>query len=217
MTGFRKRQLAGTLAAALAVAPALGLAQVPGGPGEPLPIPSPAPPAPEPDEPAPEGPEERAARLDALFAELGEPGRADWEKVEARITRIWSQSGSPAMDLLLRRGNEALEAQDYPTAIEHFSALVELAPDFAEGWNARATAFYLMGELSLSMADIEHVLALEPRHFGALSGLGFIFEAMDEPEQALAAFQAVHALNPNRPSVNEAITRLERMTGEAEL
>ena len=92
-----------------------------------------------------------------------------------------------------------------------------MAPDFAEGWNARATIFFLMGELSLSMADIEHVLALEPRHFGALSGLGFIFEAMDEPELALEAFEAVHALNPNRPNVSEAITRLERMTGETEL
>jgi len=74
-----------------------------------------------------------------------------------------------------------------------------------------------MGEFSLSMADIEHVLVLEPRHFGALSGLGFMFEAMDQPELALEAFEAVHALNPNRPNVNEAITRLERMTGDADL
>ena len=66
-------------------------------------------------------------------------------------------------------------------------------------------------------SDIEHVLVLEPRHFGALSGLGFMFEAMDEPSMALKAFEAVHALNPNRPNVNEAITRLQRMTGEAEL
>ena len=85
------------------------------------------------------------------------------------------------MDLLLQRGSDAIEAEDYPPAVEHLSALVELPPDFAEGWNARATAFYLMDEYSLSMADVEHVLVLEPRHFGALSGLGFMFEAMDEP------------------------------------
>jgi tetratricopeptide (TPR) repeat protein len=204
------------------VAPVAASAQVPGMPPDVLPF-SPTPEVPgagddaAPDAPVPEAPAERAERLDTLFAELKQPGREDWERIEGEITRIWSRSGSPAMDLLLRRGNEALEAEDYPTAVEHFSALVEMAPGFAEGWNARATVFFLMGELSLSMADIEHVLAIEPRHFGALSGLGFIFEAMDEPERALAAFEAVHALNPNRPSVSEAITRLERSAGETEL
>lgn len=221
MTGFRKRQLAGALAVALWTAPAAVSAQSPGEPPFPSPdMPQPIPRAtPEiaPDEPDAELPADRVARLDALFAELAEPGREDWEKVEGQISGLWARSGSPAMDLLLRRGNEALEAEDYPTAVEHFSALVEMAPDFAEGWNARATAYYLMGEFSLSMADIEHVLVLEPRHFGALSGLGFMFEAMDEPELALEAFEAVHALNPNRPNVNEAITRLQRMTGEADL
>lgn len=223
MTRFRKRHLARALALAVVLAPVAApvtaSAQAPGMPPDALPFR----PSPElPDDaaagaPVPEGAAERAARLDALFAELAEPGREDWEKVEGEITRIWTRSGSPAMDLLFRRGHEALEAEDYPTAVEHFSALVEMAPDFAEGWNARATAFFVMGEFSLSMADIEHVLALEPRHFGALSGLGFILEAMDEPERALDAFAAVHALNPNRPNVSEAITRLERMTGAAEL
>jgi len=221
MTGFRKRQLAGLLAAALWTAPAAVSAQSPieppfPSPEMPDPLPGAAPEAAPEDQP-PEPPADRAARLDALFAELAEPGRADWEKVEGQIGGIWARSGSSAMDLLLRRGNEAMEAEDYPAAIEHFSALVEMAPDFAEGWNARATTYYLMGEFSLSMADIEHVLVLEPRHFGALSGLGFMFEAMDQPKLALEAFEAVHALNPNRPNVNEAITRLERMTGEADL
>lgn len=212
MTGFRKRQLAGLIAALLWAGP--GVAQGLG----PFPesLPGQLPPEPKPV-PEPERPADRAEKLDTLFAELKEPGREDWEKVERQIDAIWSRSGSPAMDLLLKRGNDAMEAEDYPTAIEHFSALVELAPDFAEGWNARATAFFLLGEYSLSMSDIEHVLVLEPRHFGALSGLGFMFEAMDEPSMALRAFEAVHALNPNRPNVNEAITRLQRMTGEAEL
>lgn len=218
MTGFRKRQLAGALVVAMSAMPGAASAQSPGEPPFPAPeMPAPIPPA-MPDEAAPEPlPADRAARLDALFAELAEPGRADWERVEGQIGGLWARSGSPAMDLLLRRGNEAMEAEDYPAAVEHFSALVEMAPDFAEGWNARATVYYLMGEFSLSMADIEHVLVLEPRHFGALSGLGFMFEAMDEPELALEAFEAVHALNPNRPNVNEAITRLQRTTGEADL
>lgn len=211
MTRFRKRHLAGVIVATLCAAALPAAAQ------EILPDAG-APAAAEPAAPAtPELPADRDARLDALFAELAEPGRSDWEKVEGEIGRIWARSGSASMDLLLRRGNEAMEAEDLPTAIEHFSALVELAPDFAEGWNARATAFYMMGEFSLSMADIEHVLVLEPRHFGALSGLAFIFEAMDEPARALEVFEAVHRITPNRPNVNESIARLERMTGEADL
>jgi tetratricopeptide (TPR) repeat protein len=160
---------------------------------------------------------DQAARLDQLFAELRQPGREDWERVEGEITKIWAQSGSASMDLLLVRGNAALEAQDYPAAVEHFSALVDHAPDFAEGWNGRATTFYLMGEYALSMTDVEHVLALEPRHFGALSGLAFMLEAMGETELALRALREVQALNPNRPNINDAVVRLQRMTGEAEL
>ena len=113
---------------------------------------------------------EDAAKLDALFAELAEPGREDWERIEGEITRIWSRSGSDAMDLLLRRGNEALEAEDYGAALEHFTALTDHAPDFAEGWNARATTFYLMGEYALSIADVERVLALNPAAFRGAGG-----------------------------------------------
>ena len=202
MGGFQKRQLAGLLAAGLWLA-----------------IGAPASPqtAVDPSVPATAAPAEQAAKLDELFAQLKEPDRDDWEKIEGEINRIWSQSGSPAMDLLLSRGNAALEAEDYLTAIEHFSALIDHAPDFAEGWNGRATTYYLMGEYGLSINDVEHVLALNPRHFGALAGLAFMLESMGEPELALSALHAVQALNPNRPNINEAVTRLQRMTGEAEL
>jgi tetratricopeptide (TPR) repeat protein len=192
MSGFRKVQLAIAAAAALWLAPGPpGFAQ-----------------SQDPDQ---------AARLDELFAELAQPKREDWERIEGEITRIWSSSGSPAMDLLLSRGNEALKAEDYGAALEHFSALIDHAPDFAEGWNGRATTYYLMGEFSLSIADVEHVLVLNPRHFGALAGLAFMFEQMEEPELALQALTAVQKLNPNRPNINDAVTRLERMTGDAEL
>jgi tetratricopeptide (TPR) repeat protein len=200
MKWFRKRQLAGLVAVAAWLVPTISPAQAP---QEVV-----APPAATPDP---------AARLDGLFTELAEPGREDWERIEGEITTIWSRSGSPAMDLLLQRGNEALEAEDYATALEHFSALTDHAPDFAEGWNARATTFYLLGEYSLSIADVERVLALEPRHFGAIAGLGFMLEAMGQPELALRALHEVQKLNPNRPTINEAVTRLERMTGEVEL
>lgn len=156
-------------------------------------------------------------RLDALFKELGEPGRADWQQIQTEINRIWSRSGSPAMDLLLRRGEAATEAGDYEAAIDHLSALIDHAPDFAEGWNARATAYYLMGEYSLSIADIEHVLALNPRHFGALAGLGAMLEEMGQPRLALKALERVEEMNPNQPDIGEAVKRLRRMAGTADL
>jgi len=152
-------------------------------------------------------------RLDTLFAELAEPGREDWNRVENEITRILSRSGSPAMDMLLRRGSDAMEAEDYRAAIEHLTALTDHAPDFAEGWNARATAFYISGEYALAIADIERVLALEPRHFSAISGLAFMLEEMGETAPALRAMRMVQEINPNRPNVTEAISRLERATG----
>lgn len=156
-------------------------------------------------------------RLDALFAELAEPDREDWPRIEAEIIRHWSRSGSDAMDLLLRRGNEAMDQEDWIVAVEHLSALVDHAPDFAEGWNARATAFYMMGEHALALADIEVVLSLNPRHFGALSGLAVILEAMGDPYLALGAQRAALALHPHRPEVIRAVERLERRIGGADL
>lgn len=185
--GFQKRLFAAAVASALWIAPSVAQA------------------------------DDDAARLDELHAQLAEPGREDWTRVEAEIVRLWSQSGSPAMDLLLRRAGEAMEAEDHEAAVEHLSALVDHAPGFAEGWHARATAFYHMGEFSLALADIRRTLALNPRHFGALEGLGAILEEMNQPEHALRAVRAAEEINPNRPSLKEALARLERDAGAAEL
>lgn len=160
---------------------------------------------------------EQAARLDALFAELAVPDRQDAARIEGEIARIWSQSGSPAMDLLLRRANEAMAAEDFDAAVEHLSALTDHAPDFAEGWQARAVAFYHLGEYALALSDLERTLALNPRHFPALEGLAGILEELERPEAALRALQAANALNPNRASVKDGMDRLERSTGAVEL
>lgn len=203
----RKRQSAGLALVMLALLPAAAGAEDM----------APMAPAPQVTALAPPKPESDAEKLDALMAELAQPGRDDWQEIENKVERIWSKSGSAAMDLLLRRGNDAMAAEDYPGALEHLSALIEQAPDFAEGWNARATTYYLMGEYSLSIADVEHVLALNPRHFGALAGLAAMLEDMGEPDLALKALLQVQKLNPNRPNINEAVTRLQRQTGMADL
>ena len=112
------------------------------------------------------------------------------------------------MDLLLERGRRAMNAGQLDLAVEHFTALVDHAPDFAEGWNARATVLYQMGQFGPSMADIAQTLQLNPRHFGAMSGFAMILEDLGRPEQALEVHQAVKAIHPNAAGVSEAIDRL---------
>jgi tetratricopeptide (TPR) repeat protein len=150
------------------------------------------------------------AELDPLFEALKDADPAGAREIEGRIWEEWSRSGSAAMDLLLERGREALEAGELPVAIEHFSALVDHAPDFAEGYNARATAWFQAGHYGLALEDIRQTLARNPRHFGAMSGLALILEEIGEEEGALEAWRAVEALHPSRQGVREAIERLER-------
>ena len=154
------------------------------------------------------------ARLDALFAELQSPDLPDPGKTVAEIWILWSRSGSPAMDLLLTRGQNAMAAGALELAIEHFTALVDHDPEFAEGWNARATAYFHTGDLGPSVADIAHVLQLNPRHFGALAGLGMIFEQLGRPEKALEVYRAALAINPHMQDVLDAVTRLEAAGGQ---
>lgn len=149
-------------------------------------------------------------RLAGLFAELADPDNLRWQRTESDILREWSRSGSAAMDMLLKRGQQAMEAGDTEAAIAHLTALTDRAPDFAEGWNARATAYFMAGLYGPSLADIGRVLTLEPRHFGALSGLGMILEQTGNAEGALAAFRAARAIHPHRPDLDEAVKRLER-------
>ncbi len=149
------------------------------------------------------------ATLDELFAALRAPGDTPWEAIEDQIWEQWSQSGSAALDLLLERGREAIADGDPEAAIEHLTALVENAPEFAEGWSARATAYFHADLLGPALADIAHVLALEPRHFGAIAGLGRILEETGDREAALAAFREAVAIHPHRPNLREAVRRLE--------
>ena len=107
-----------------------------------------------------------STRLDDLFRQLQSASDADAGPITQNIWIEWSKSGSAAMDLLLKRGQDALAAGDPMAAIDHLTALIDHAPDFAEGYNARATAYFQIGQLGLSIADIAHTLALNPRHFG---------------------------------------------------
>lgn len=159
----------------------------------------------------------QTAKLDALFERLLTAESREAAKVEQEIWIEWSKSGSPAMDLLLERGRLAMSAGAPEVAIEHLTALVDHAPEFAEGWNARATAYFQIGQYGPSISDIGHVLQLNPRHFGALAGLGAMFEALDRPEKALEVYRAALAIHPRLPGVLEAVERLETEVGGQDL
>lgn len=148
------------------------------------------------------------ARLDRLFAELKEAAPEQALVVAKEIELEWSKSGSAAMDLLLRRGWDALEAGETAHAIEHFTAVTDHAPDFAEAWHARAVAYTRAQLYGPAIADLERALALSPRHFNAIYGLGVILEEMGRPEMAQEAYEAVLDIHPHQTEVQEALKRL---------
>ncbi|MEP3345548.1 MAG: tetratricopeptide repeat protein [Litoreibacter sp.] len=150
------------------------------------------------------------AKLDELYTQLAEPELQDVEAIERKIWAEWSKSGSASMDLLLMRGRRAMEAGDFSKAIEHLTALIDHAPEFAEGWNARATAFFNAEQYGLSIADIQRTLALNPNHFGAMQGLGRIMEELGNDADALTAYKAAAAIHPHREGLKETIERLEK-------
>ena len=148
--------------------------------------------------------------LATLLEELRDPEQERWQRIERQITRIWSRSGSASADLLLQRGRSAMRRGDSRAAIEHFSALIDHAPDFAEGWHARATAYFMDKRLGMALADLQETLARNPDHYAALSGLGRIFEDLQNYEAAYAAFKASAAIHPHRDDVKTALERVER-------
>lgn len=160
---------------------------------------------------------EDVAKLDGLFERLKTADVAEAGRIETEIWIEWSKSGSPALDLLLQRGKDAMDLGDYPAAIEHFSAVIDQDPDFAEAWNARATAFYMAGDFGPSVADIGQVLTRNPRHFGALSGLALILEETGKPERALEVYRAALAIHPNMQGAVEAVERLAKLAEGQEL
>ncbi len=150
---------------------------------------------------APAGADQKDPRLAGLFTDLqAAPSAAAAEEVEARIWSIWSESGDADIDKVYAVGTQALALGDLVTALKIFDAIIARAPDFAEGWNKRATIHYLLGNFEQSLADIDRTLALEPHHFGALAGRGLVDLQLDRDEAALEAFQRVLEVSPQSSS-----------------
>lgn len=145
-----------------------------------------------------------------LLEELRDPEQTRWQRLERQISRVWSRSGSASADLLLLRGREALQRGDSSAAIEHFSALIDHAPDFAEGYHARANAWFMAGRFGFALSDLQEALARNPNHFSALVGLGRIYEELRQFDAAHSALEAAAAIHPHRPDVQQALERLDR-------
>ena len=154
------------------------------------------------------------SRLDVLFEKLqAAPNYGAAHEIERHIWLIWLRAGTAGGGVLLRQGVQYMGEGAHEKALVNFNALVEIEPEFAEGWNKRATLYYHMGNYNRSVADIQRTLALEERHFGALSGLGLIYDALDQKEAALKAFRAALDIHPNMDGIRR---RADELTEEIE-
>jgi tetratricopeptide (TPR) repeat protein len=158
---------------------------------------------------------DRTRNLDFLFGALKVAPDADSAKqVENRIWALWLASGSDTANLLMSRAKTAIEGNDLDLAIKLLDALVKLKPDYIEAWNRRATTHYMRKEYRQSMEDIRQVLLREPRHFGAMSGLGMILQEFGDEKHALDAFRRALEINPHLPKIDEMVKALtEKVEG----
>ncbi len=157
------------------------------------------------------------ADLEQLFARL----RASRDAPSARalseqIWQVWMRHDDPKVNDLMTRGVEAMAQHEYAQALPCFDEITRRDPSFAEGWNKRATVRYLLADYAGSVRDIKQTLALEPRHFGALAGLGAVYLLIANDRGALDAFEAILALNPHLESVRKQVDALRDELGESD-
>jgi tetratricopeptide (TPR) repeat protein len=152
---------------------------------------------------------ERSYNLDTLFAGLKiAPDAESAKAIEDRIWALWMVSGSDTCNLLMARVKAASDEKDYDLAIKLLDAVIALKPDYVEAWNRRATIYYLMKDYGHSVADIREVLLREPRHFGALSGLGLILQEIGDDKHALEAYRRALAIDPHLEHLPDVVKTL---------
>jgi tetratricopeptide (TPR) repeat protein len=147
----------------------------------------------------------------ALVQALRDPDPVVRQEAGSSLWSIWHRSGDPAIDQRLQQGIVLMEMRRLPEAVSVFSEVITRAPDFAEGWNKRATAYYLMGDLDRSLADCEEVVKRNPVHFGALSGFGLIYMQKENLERAAEYFTRALAVNPNLTQVEGILEQIREV------
>ena len=202
--------LGAVIAATLLLAPALALAQNPKQAPQRQQKKPPEAPAKLPNVGA-----DRTRGLDFLFGALkAAPDEASAKHVEARIWAMWMQTPSDTAALLMARAKAAMDAKQADVALKLLDAVIKLRPEYVEAWNRRATLYYMQNDYSHSLEDIEQVLSREPRHFGALAGLGMIMQDLGDDRRALDAFRKALAVNPHLERVPELVKTLtEKVEG----
>jgi tetratricopeptide (TPR) repeat protein len=158
---------------------------------------------------------DRTKGLDFLFGALkAAPDEASARHVEARIWAQWMQTPSDTAALLMSRAKQAMDAQKVDVALKLLDSVIKLRPDYTEAWNRRATLYYLKNDYAHSIQDIQQVLIREPRHFGALAGLGMIMQDLGDDKRALEAFRKALAVNPHLEKVPDLVKSLtEKVEG----
>jgi tetratricopeptide (TPR) repeat protein len=153
---------------------------------------------------------ERNRNIDFLFGALKvAPDDASAKAIEDRIWAVWTGAGNETTNLLMTRAKKAADDKDYDLAIQMLSSIIEIKPEFTEAWNRRATVYFLKKDYVNSMADIGKVLAREPRHFGALSGLGLIMQEVGDEKHALDAYRKALEVYPRLKGMDEKIKTLK--------
>jgi len=158
---------------------------------------------------------ERNRNIDFLFGALkAAPDDASAKAIEDRIWAVWTGAGNETTNLLMSRAKKAADDKDYDLALRMLSAIIEIKPDFTEAWNRRATVYFLKKDYVNSIADIGKVLAREPRHFGALSGLGLIMQDIGDEKHALDAYRKALEVYPRLRGMDEKVkTLVEKVEG----
>ena len=154
------------------------------------------------------------ADVSALLAALRDDDEVVRALAEHSCWQVWSRAGDAEVDALFQVGVDQMQRGAAQAAIETFTTIIRKKPDFAEGWNKRATIYYLVGEYEKSLRDCDEVMKRNPNHFGALSGYGQIYLQLDKPELALDYFQRALKVNPNLRSVEAAVAELKRLINE---
>jgi tetratricopeptide (TPR) repeat protein len=149
--------------------------------------------------------------LDFLFGALkAAPDEATAKAIEQRIWVLWIHSPSDTTNLLMTRVQKAIDEKDLNLALKLLNAIVKIKPDYVEAWNRRATIYYMKKDYGRSLADISKVLRLEPRHFGALTGLGLILQDIGDDKQALEVYRRALAVYPKLERVPEIVKKLKQ-------
>ena len=153
---------------------------------------------------------ERNRNIDFLFGALkAAPDDTSAKAIEDRIWAVWTEANSETANLLMSRAKKAADDKDYDLAVRMLSSIIEMKPDFTEAWNRRATVYFMKKDYANSLADISKVLQREPRHFGALSGLGLIMQEIGDDKRALDAYRKALDVYPRLKGMDEKVKNLK--------